>query len=160
VLCRRKREGEVGGEWRREEEGAAHRVATDASRPEAVRGRVEPELSPREGDIRVKQNKKQSAVVYVYTASPSSLGQRRLYHHPNVSATPPFCLCTRLRAPECRSRPFTHERPSNMHSPCGNLTTAATPYYRAERLLAKKAEPFLCLLRPEDYLAMRHRAMR
>lgn len=64
-----------------EEEGDARRVAADAPKLEAVRGREEPDLSPREEeDVRVEQeseqSKKESAAVYAY-AEPSTSSARR-----------------------------------------------------------------------------------
>jgi hypothetical protein len=75
----------VGEERRREEGGAAHRVATGAQRPEAVRGRRELELSPSGKDVRVEQSRKQSFAVNAY-AEPSSPNRPHLHRRPNVSA--------------------------------------------------------------------------
>jgi hypothetical protein len=62
-----------------EEEGAARRIAPDAPKLEALRGREELDLSPwEEEDVSVgrelEQSKKQSAAVYAYIEPSTSSG--------------------------------------------------------------------------------------
>jgi hypothetical protein len=102
LSCVRRRGGREEGEWGKREGGekgeVAHRDTAGAPRSETARARVEPDQSPREKPEpsatggRPEQSKEQGAAVNVYTAPPSSSGQRRLHHRPAVSVVAPFPL--------------------------------------------------------------------
>jgi hypothetical protein len=133
--CVHRRGERIGGEWGSREEEAAPRYATGAPRPEAIRVRGEPYLSPREKEWssalggKPRQRKEQGSAMNTYIAPPSTSSRRRLHLRPVMSVvaflfllhlfplTP--CLWARLRAAVRHAPLFLHKLPPLRATPEG-----------------------------------------